>query len=74
MLLRNLSLAREKQLNTGKQHIEGTSKGCTKNNSGVRSFKIIVVIILNKALWGKGVLRQVLKEVWLKGERGHILI
>lgn len=27
-----------------------------------------------RALGGKGVLRQVLKEVWLKGERGPMLI
>ena len=32
----------------------------------MRSYKTIVVITLSKALWGKGVLRQVLKEAWLK--------
>ena len=40
----------------------------------MRSYKTIVVITLSKALWGKGVLRQVLKEAWLKGERGHIVV
>lgn len=40
----------------------------------MRSYKTVVVITLSKALWGKGVLRQVSKEVWLKGERGHIFL
>ena len=31
-------------------------------------------IMSGRALWGKGVLRQVLKEVRLKGERGPMLL
>lgn len=73
LLLRHLSLVKEKQLNACKWHIEGKNQGYTKSNEGVRGCKIIVQIMSGKALWGKGVLRQVLKEVELRGEKNTFL-
>lgn len=73
LLLRHLSLAKEKQLNTCKQHIEEKNQGYTKSNEGVRVCKIIVRIMSGKALWGKGGFKQVLKEVELRGEKNAFL-